>query len=77
MAWSMLEEIEAARKPLSVNQVSVILDVSTRTIRRMIERNEIPYVRIGGSVRFDPRSVAVWLRRKDPMLAVAARSLTA
>jgi excisionase family DNA binding protein len=36
---------------ISVADAATYLSVSTRTVRRLIERGEIPIVRTGGSVR--------------------------
>ncbi len=77
MAWSMLEEIETHRKPMTAKELGPILNVHPKTLYKMAHRNDIPSVMIGDCVRFDPRSVALWLRRKDPMLATAAKSVTA
>ena len=77
MAFSMLEEIEKHRKPMTAKDLGPILNVHPKTLYKMAHRHDIPSVIMGGIVRFDPRSVALWLRRKDPMLATAAKSLTA
>ena len=77
MAWSMLEAIDTHRKALTAKQLAEILNVSTKTLYKMAHRNDIPCVIMGGSVRFDPKSISFWLRKKDPVLAAAARSLTA
>ncbi len=77
MAWSMLEEIETHRKPMTAKELGPILNVHPKTLYKMAHRNAIPSVKLGDIVRFDPKSVSLWLRRKDPMLAIAAKSQAA
>ena len=36
---------------LSVKEAAIYLSVSTRTVRRLISKGDIPIVRIGGSIR--------------------------
>lgn len=45
-----------------VKEVSEILNVSERTVRRMIERKEIPHIRIRGRVLFREETIDRWLR---------------
>lgn len=37
------------------------LGVTVRTIRRKVTEREIPYIRIGNLIRFDPVEIAAWL----------------
>ena len=77
MAWSMLEAIDQHRKATTAKDLAPILNLTAKTIYKMAKRNDIPSIVMGGSVRFDPRSVGMWLRRKDPMLAKAMKSQAA
>ena len=61
---------------MSVEEVAVILNRSRCTIYRMARNNQIPHMRIAGSLCFDPSALEMWLIKKQPGLAVAARQLT-
>ena len=58
----MPEQIEKNRHALNARQVAEFLSVSVITIYKMAKTNRIPSFRVGAAVRFDPRSVARWLR---------------
>jgi excisionase family DNA binding protein len=42
-------------------QVARALAISTRTVYIMSQRGELPSVKIGRSVRWDPRAVRQWI----------------
>jgi excisionase family DNA binding protein len=44
--------------------VAEFLVVSERTVRALVARRGLPCMRIGGAVRFDPASIALWARRQ-------------
>src|SRR3990172_7993787 len=46
---------------LSVKDVAELLNVSEKTIYRMIQNETIPCFRVGGQWRFDRREIASWL----------------
>ena len=46
---------------LTVSQVAQRLTVSAKTVRRLVERGELPALRIGSSVRVDPDELRTWL----------------
>src|SRR5271157_431595 len=46
---------------LSVKDVAELLNVSEKTIYRMIQNETIPCFRIGGQWRFDRREIASWI----------------
>jgi excisionase family DNA binding protein len=58
---------------LTVEEVAAIFRLSKFTDYRMVKRKQIPCLLIGGSRRFDPKTLGYWARKKDPMLAAAAR----
>ena len=72
--FDILSELENTRTVLKVDEVAALFRVSKFTIYRMAEKNEIPSMLIGGSRRFNPKTLGYWLRKKDPMLALASRS---
>ena len=42
---------------LTVDEVAQMWQVSTRTIRRMIKKKQIPVIRIGRAIRIRPKDV--------------------
>jgi len=48
---------------LTVHEVAALLNVSTKTVRRMIARNELPAHRIGGQLRVTRSDLAFVLHR--------------
>lgn len=58
---------------LTVEEVAEIFGKSPDTIYRMAQKRQIPSFMFGGSRCFDPSELALWLIKKDPQLAVAAR----
>ena len=58
---------------LSVEEVAEIFGKSPDTVYRMAQKRQIPSFMFGGSRCFDPSELALWLIKKEPQLAVAAR----
>ena len=58
---------------LSVEEVAEMFGKSPFTIYRMAQERQIPSFMFGGSRCFDPSELALWLIKKEPQLAVAAR----
>lgn len=73
--FNILNALYAFRGLMSVEQVSELLGKSKFTIYRMAQKKQIPSLMVGGSRMFDPSTLALWLTRKEPQLAVAARLL--
>jgi excisionase family DNA binding protein len=46
---------------LTTDEIAEELHVHLQTIYRLIKRGEIPYVKIGGSYRFDLESLKRWI----------------
>ena len=46
---------------LTIEELADLLKVSTRTIRRIVKRRELPYIRIGRQLRFRRESIDAWL----------------
>jgi excisionase family DNA binding protein len=59
----LAERIERIGRALTANDLAEMLTVSRITIFKQAKAGRIPSFRIGTCVRFDPRSVAQWLRR--------------
>ena len=63
--YSVLEEIEKHRKPISVAEVSRILGISRPTVYEMIQNGALPAMNLPGcrKVQFDPATLAAYYRR--------------
>jgi len=73
--FNILLALEAAHGLLTVRQVAELLGRSQFSIYRMAQKRQIPSMMIGGSRCFDPSVLALWLSKKEPSLATAARRL--
>jgi excisionase family DNA binding protein len=53
-------------KPFLLNsrQAAVFLNISQRTLWTLVDSGDITVVRIGRSVRYDPRDLERWLQEK-------------
>jgi excisionase family DNA binding protein len=71
--YNILSALQAVRGLLSVSQVAEMFGKSRATIYRMAQKRQIPSIMLGGSRMFDPSTLVLWLTRKEPLLAVAAR----
>jgi len=71
--FNILIALQGFQGLISVDQVAELLEKSIFTIYRMAQKRQIPSLMIGGSRMFDPSTLALWLIRKEPQLAVAAR----
>ena len=60
---SLADRIERIGRALTANELAEIFSVSKITIFKQAKGGRIPSFRVGTCVRFDPRSVAQWLRR--------------
>lgn len=49
---------------MTLREVAVFLAVNERTVRRMLLRRELPCVRVGVQLRFDPSDVLRWVRQR-------------
>lgn len=47
-----------------VGDVAAYLNVSRSSVRRRVEASEIPYVRIGNLLRFDPDTIREWVKQQ-------------
>lgn len=58
------DRIEGAGHALTAHELAELLNVSDITLFKHCKDGRIPCFRIGTAVRFDPVSVARWLRTK-------------
>jgi excisionase family DNA binding protein len=61
---SLIERIERTGHALTAKELSNLLNVSRITIFKHAAAGRIPAFRIGASVRFDPKTIADWLRKQ-------------
>jgi len=61
-AMSLPDRIERIDRALTADELARMLTVSRITIFKQAKAGRIPSFRIGTCVRFDPKSVARWLR---------------
>jgi excisionase family DNA binding protein len=62
---SLISRLQSQREPMTVKELAASLRVSTRTIYDMIEKDDLPVIRIGTTIRLDPVHVAKWLRARQ------------
>ncbi len=58
----LADEIERIPHALKVAELAPLLNVSRMTLYREVHAQTVPYFRVRGAIRFDPRAVAEWLR---------------
>lgn len=72
--YSILDDLETRKSVLKVKELADILRVSQDAIYDLADQGAIPSFTIGKQRRFDPKTVAYWIRKKDPMFAQAAKA---
>lgn len=60
---TLAEQIERTEGAMTAEQLARLLNVSPITVYKLAKAGRIPSFRIGRCVRFDPKTVANWLRR--------------
>ena len=46
---------------LTLSEVAALLQVSLKTVRRLVANRRLPHFRVGRVLRFDPADVSRWL----------------
>jgi excisionase family DNA binding protein len=59
----LASEVEVLPGLLTIIQLIPLLGISRTSLYDMVTRKRIPYLRIEGMIRFDPRAIAAWLRQ--------------
>jgi excisionase family DNA binding protein len=62
----IVRTLETREHALRAGEVAGLLGVTRQHIYKMAAAGTIPSFRIGTAVRFDPKHLAEWLRRKMP-----------
>jgi hypothetical protein len=71
--WSFIDEIESHAGLYTVADLAAVLQRSTCSIYRMAHRKQLPSLRLGGLLYFDPAALGMLFRKKSPESAAAAR----
>jgi len=58
---SILRNLRGRTAPLNVKDFAELLDVTEGTIQRWVRRNQVPAIRVGDVIRFDPGMLADWI----------------
>jgi excisionase family DNA binding protein len=55
-----------SKRLLTTDEMAKILNVNVRTVRQMVRRNDIPFIRINRwHIRFDPETIEAWLKSRE------------
>lgn len=57
-----IANIAAEKRPIKTAKLADLSGVSPRHLYDMVKENRIPFVDIGGAIRFDPKTTAAWFR---------------
>ncbi len=60
----LVDSLDRKTSALTVSDVAELLSISERQVYKLVAEHRIPCFKIGGSIRFDPFAVALWLRQK-------------
>jgi excisionase family DNA binding protein len=52
-------------KLLDVIKVAELLALHPESIRRLCRAGRIPYLKVAGRLRFDPRAIEAWLSKRS------------
>jgi excisionase family DNA binding protein len=58
---SILKNLRGRTGPLNVKDLAELLDVTEATIQRWVRRHQVPAIRVGDIIRFDPCMLADWI----------------
>lgn len=60
---TIAETLESRKTLMTVEELSVLLSTSTKTLYKSIKAGKLPAYRLGG-IRLDPREVAAWMHQR-------------
>jgi excisionase family DNA binding protein len=61
---SIADSLEGREVALTVKEVATLLACSRQQIYKLVDENRLPAVRMGTMLRFDPGSLAAWIRHR-------------
>jgi excisionase family DNA binding protein len=59
---TLAEIVEARRSAWSVCELAELLNLSKVSLYELVKTGRLPAMKIGGSIRLDPKTTAAWLR---------------
>jgi excisionase family DNA binding protein len=62
---SIADTLAARKKALEVSELAEMLGLAPTTLYDMVRNGRIPSIRIGASIRLDPKITADWLRAQS------------
>jgi excisionase family DNA binding protein len=62
---TIIEQIRDSEQALTVSRLAKMLSMDRGTIYDHIERGTLPVLRIGTSIRLDPKMIAEWLEAQS------------
>jgi excisionase family DNA binding protein len=70
--------VTASEPLLDIDGVAHLLAVTVRHVRRLVFERRIPYIKIGGLLRFDPAVIRAWVESQTvhPVGSVVEMSST-
>ena len=57
-----------------MKELAEVLRVSEDAVCDLADQGSIPSFAVGKQRRFDPKTVAYWIRKKDPYFTLAAKA---
>lgn len=58
---SIIKALRVRTEPWNVAELAKLLVVTQATVQRWVRNRQIPFIRIGDTIRFDPTMLADWL----------------
>jgi excisionase family DNA binding protein len=58
---SILKNLRGRTTPLNVKDLAELLDITEGTVQRWARRGQVPAIRVGDVIRFDPNMLADWI----------------
>jgi excisionase family DNA binding protein len=63
------EKLETLQVFITVKTLSDWIKISSKVIYRLIDKKEIPYIKIGGKYLFDKQQIVDWLKLNSVMVS--------
>jgi excisionase family DNA binding protein len=61
---SIVEQIAERRSALAIKELAQLVNLDYNTIHDLVKNGILPAMRIGSSLRLDPKTTAEWLRQR-------------
>ena len=61
---TIAEQIEQRTKAMTIDELAQLLDVSVKSLYKMVKSGTLPVIQLGDRIRLDPQSIADWLRAR-------------